>query len=100
MKIQGASRAACLRPLHHVVKTATGNKTIHYRFDSEHELLIFVIARLFASVRNTNLHLAVERSGLGTKLNVIKFQDKKRSKLNNSSKASACKLGFKRIAFA
>ena len=61
---------------HYTVRTAAGSKIIHYHFDSEHKwkslFLILVIARI--SLQNTNLYLAVERSGLGPKLNVIKFQ--------------------------
>ena len=61
---------------HYTVRTAAGSEIIHYPFRSKHKwkspLLIFVMARI--SLQNTNLHLAVERSGLGAKLNVIKFQ--------------------------
>ena len=35
---------------------------------------MFVIDRLFVSVRNTNLYLQIGKSGLGVELNVIKSQ--------------------------
>ena len=58
------------------MRTAAGSKIIHYHFVGKHKwqspLLIFVIARI--SVQNTNLHLTVERSGFGAKLNVVKPQ--------------------------
>ena len=56
-----------------LVERKAGSKIIRYHFDSKHKwqspLLIFVIARI--SLQNTNIHLKVERSGLGAMLNVI-----------------------------
>ena len=58
--------------------TEISSRQKNCRFDSNHKwsslLLTFVIATIGLSVQNTNLHLEVERSGLGAKLNVIKSQ--------------------------
>ena len=40
----------------------------------------FAIDRLFIPAPKTSLHLKVRRSGVGEKLNVIKFQVQKKSK--------------------
>ena len=50
-------------------------------------------------MQNTDLHLKVARSGLVAKLNVMKFQVEKKTKLNNKI-ASICKSGFKGNVFA
>ena len=42
--------------------------------NKETSLMVFVIDSLLVSVRNTDLHLKVGRSGLRAKLNVIKSQ--------------------------
>ena len=70
--------------------TAVGGKIIHYHFDSKQKTakpipdvnsksyyqtytakpITDIIERHFVSVRNTDLYVKVERSGIGTKLNV------------------------------
>ena len=64
-----------------IVRKAVGSKIIHIILiaNINGPLLIFVIAR--KSVQNTNLHLEIERSGLGAKLNAIKSQIEEKIKI-------------------
>ena len=60
------------------MKAVARIKIVYYHFDSKHKwsslLLISVITKIFVSVQNINFHVTVGKSGLGTKLNVIRFQ--------------------------